>query len=313
MRNPDPSKVREFMRRIPDHLYRLDYDAIKVECNSYFPGIPISAVDFDNNKFFFNQYDYNGTNVVYRARVITNPDNRPFELVSQISYIPEDERLKIKEFGRVNKPGEPMFYGAVTLPTACTEAINKGNPDLNKNSVMLTVGVWKFETPLTFAHIPHSYKYFERFYKELDMVSESIQLEDIKRQDDDLRNKINNDFRYEILQFFADEFAKFTVTKDYEYKLSNYYADRVFNRIPGYEIDDQIDGIIYPSISLSYQHDNIVLKPEVVKTKLKFVHAKLVWFVNFSDTGGGASWNVIIDHIQADNSGKLLWDSNTQS
>ena len=72
-------------------------------------------------------------------------------------------------------------------------------------------------------------------------------------------------------------------------------------------MEEEVDGIIYPSIALSYQHKNIVLKPEVVKNKMKFINAMQVWLVSFADRGGGAQFIPIKQRINADKDGKLLW------
>ncbi len=304
----NPDKIRDYITRIPSHLHRLDYDAIKIDCNSYFTSLPISIVDFTNDKFFFYQLDRGGINVIYRARIITNENNKPHDTVSEISYIPTDKIDKTKKFGRVNKPYESMFYGSLNIPTACCEATTKGNVFEKTNSVFLTVGIWKFETPLKLVQMPHSEKYFKQFYDEVNIKSEKIQLEDIKDNNKEIRGQFEQDIDYEVLQFFADEFAKYNTNNDYEYMLSNYYADRVFNRIPAFLIDEDIDGIIYPSIALSYQEKNIVLKPEVVDKKLKFISAMQIWFVRNPNSGGGAQFIPIKQNVKADADGNLLWN-----
>lgn len=307
MRYQNPDRVRQLIQRIPDHLYRMDYDALKIDCNSVLTSVPAPVVDFTNERFFFHQREFGGLNVIYRARLITNSDNRPHENVSEISYIPDNLLHKIENFGRVNKPRQSMFYGSLDFATACTEAITKGNVFKDKSSVMLTVGAWKFETPLKLVQMPHSEKYFKLFYDTVQVKSESIQLEHVQQLNAEARKQFETDIEFEVLQFFADEFGKFSTENGYEYKLSNYYADRIFNRIRGYEMEEEIDGIIYPSIALSYQHKNIVLKPEVVKNKMKFINAMQVWLVSFAGRGGGAQFIPIKQKIHADSDGKLLW------
>ena len=149
-------------------------------------------------------------------------------------------------------------------------------------------------------------KYFKLFYDTVQFKSESIQLENVQNSNAEARKQFETDIEFEVLQFFADEFGKFSTENDNEYKLSNYYADRVFNRIKGYEMEEEVDGIIYPSIALSYQHKNIVLKPEVVKNKMKFINAMQVWLVSFADRGGGAQFIPIKQRINADKDGKLF-------
>src|ERR1039457_6210808 len=106
-----PDRIRQFIKRIPDHLYRMDYDEVKIDCNSILNHVPTPIVDFSNEKYFFNQRDWGGLNVIFRARLITNPNNTPHNYVSEISYIPDNLLHKIENFGRVNKPKQSMFYG----------------------------------------------------------------------------------------------------------------------------------------------------------------------------------------------------------
>lgn len=107
--------------------------------------------------------------------------------------------------------------------------------------------------------------------------------------------------------FFADEFAKWDIKHDYQYMLSNYFADRAFNRIPGLPIEDEIDGIMYPSIAVSYQETNIVLKPKVVEEKLKFISAMQIWLVSFLKNNAGAQFNPIEQNVKADENGVFNW------
>src|SRR5258705_13087609 len=106
-------------------------------------------VDFDNSPNFFHQPDMGGVNVIFRARP---EEDQPFEGVSDISYIPEEKLHLVDKFGRVNKPNESIFYGSTKFATACTEAVSRGAVQHLKDgnfSKMVTVGIWKFNSPLT--------------------------------------------------------------------------------------------------------------------------------------------------------------------
>ena len=303
----EPEITRKFLSEIPNHIERLDYEQVKKLCNSMLPAIPVQVVDFNNEKFFFNQHELGGFNGIYRAREITNPKNTPYKTVSEISYIPENLKHKLTDFGRANKPCEPMFYGSLNYATACTEAITNAHDFLSKGSTMMTVGKWIFEKPLTLVQLPYSEKVFKKFYETVNFKSEKIQLEHIEKINAESRQYFRSDIEFEVLNFFADEFAKFDNEKEHKYKISNYYTDRIFNRIPGFELPLDIDGIIYPSISLSYQEKNIVLKPDVIDTKLRFSDAMQVWVVSHKDNGGGGEFIPIEQGVRADKDGNLNW------
>lgn len=295
------------MSEVQNYIERLNYEQVKSFCNAMLPSVPAHVVNFTNEKFYFKQTELGGYSGVYRAREITNPENTPHKTVPEISYIPHTLKHKLVDFGRANKPNEPMFYGSFDYATACSEAVTNGNEFLEKGSTMLTVGKWIFETPLTLVELPHSEKVFKQFYETVNFKSESIQLEHIQKANLEDRKNFRSDIEFDVLKFFADEFARFDNDKEHKYKLSNYYADRIFNRINGFEFPFDIDGIIYPSVSLSYQHKNIVLKPEVVDKKLKFISAMQVWLISHKERGGGAQFIPIRQHINADKEGNLLW------
>ncbi len=299
--------MKKDINEIYKDITSLEYSEIVNYCNELFPQIPISVIDFENERFAFKQREFGGVNVVYRARLISNSDNKPHETVSAISYIPQELKEKITEYGRVNKPNQPMFYGSFDFATACTEAVTKGNVFENKNSVMLTVGVWKFTNPLKLVKIPHSERRFKEFYDEVNFESESIKLEHIEAQNIKVKEQFGSEEEYKLLELFADEFATFNSKSNIEYRLSNYYADRVFNKIDPFIVQEQLEGIIYPSLALSYQHNNIVLPPEIVDQKLEFVEAMQVWMV-ISPNSEGAQFIPIKQRVHSDPNGTLKWN-----
>jgi hypothetical protein len=300
-------QVRQFIKSFPEQVKYLSYDQVVNLCNQFFPSLPMSVVDFTNEPFFFRQHEWGGMNVIHRGREITNPQNRAHPFLSDISYIQEKDLNKIKHFGRVNKKGQSMFYGSLNFATVCIETLSKG-VDFRKNgSAMVTIGTWKFEQPLKLVQMPHSEKVWKQFYETVSFKSEKLTDEHIRQHNEELKKQINDSLDYEILEFFGDAFAKFDIKSDNDYYLSNYYADRVFNRIPGFNAGEEIDGIIYPSVPNSYQENNIVLKPSVVETKMKFLSAMQVWVVHFMDTGGGAQFIPIEQRVTADKTGKLSW------
>ncbi|HWY09967.1 MAG TPA: hypothetical protein VN026_01520 [Bacteroidia bacterium] len=308
----DPEVIRSFLERLPKNLHRLDYNELIIDCNSRLPNIPIPVVDFGNEKYKLGQMEWGGSNVIFRAR--RNENNRPFDYVSEISYIPEDKLNLIKDYGRVNKPKESMFYGSFNKAAACIEAITRGNYFQLTKSVVFTVGVWKIESPLIWVDIPFSEKQFQSFYDKVNFESESIKLTDIQKQNIHVKEKLmssshfQSDLDFEVLQFFSDAFAKHDVQNGYDYMISNYYADRAFGRIKGYELNDEVDGISYPSIAASFQQKNIVLKPEVIKQgKVKFMYAMKIWMV--ANATGGADFIPLKQLVKADADGKIDWST----
>jgi hypothetical protein len=302
----DDNQIRYFISEIQKKSDKIDYNELKYLCNSTLTNIPISIIDFKNKPFDFKQREYSGRNVIFRARARTPVDNIFPSKVSEISFIPEEGKDKIKEFGRFNKPKEPMFYGSLNYATACAEAVSKGNPFVffkSNGSILITVGVWEFTSHLTLARIPYSEKYFLELHKIMPHDSSILGLETIKTINKKLKDDFGSDIGFDILTFFADECSKFNKVEDFNYKLSNYYSDRIFNKINEYQLSEKIDGIRYPSVVLSYEEDNIVFTPDVIESKLKFINAFEVWMV----TGDRINFYPTRKRATTDNLGNLVW------
>lgn len=275
------------LHKVKDILTQVDYKTLTSILNSYVPRIPASIIDFKNEKFEFRQIHAGGMNLLYRGRLF-DETKISFPNIKDISFVPSDKLHTIKQYGRVNKPGESMFYASTALETACVETFSKGeNFDRLKkeNGLTLVVGTWLIEQPMTLAHMACSEKYFESFSEEAKSLNlKKVTLETIKKQNEHLRTLFDNDEDYQILSFFSDEFAKINTLDHNEHKISNYYADRIFNRIDGFKMQGEVDGIWYPSVPSSYQEINFVLPPSKVQEKLKFLWADIIWVAYSSDT-----------------------------
>lgn len=305
---PTEQEIREFMKTIPDHLKNLEYEDLKQLFGHYFKKFTYQNLDFSNTPNSFKQNRINGQNVVFRARPNDNSKNKIFKNVSEISFIPDSDIYNIKEFGRVNKPFEPMFYGSFDYRTACVETISKGEEYYIEPNTMITVGIWTFETPLNLVNIPHSEKYFNKFYENENYEYKEKQLKFIREKNDKIKNDIKNNFEFDKLMFFADEFAKFDTRENKEYMICNIFADRVFRKDCNCKKEKEVDGIIYPSTIFSYQENNIVLKPEVVTNKLKFYRAFQIRFENLVETENRSCFVKVGKEVEADENGNLLWN-----
>ncbi len=297
------------LHKVRDILKKVDYKTLIEILNSYVPKIPASVLEFKNEKFELRQTHSGGLNLLYRGRIIDD-SKIPFKTIGEISFVPADKLHTIKQFGRVNKPGESMFYASTALETACVETFSKGDNFeriKNEKGMIIVVGTWLIEKSMTFAHMTCSEKYFASFLKQANKLNlKRVTLESIRRQNDHTRQLIGNEEDYEILNFFSDEFAKLDTTDHNEHKISNYYADRMFNRIPGFKMQGDIDGIWYPSVPSSYQETNIVLPPNKAEENLKFLWADLIWVSYSSDQ---IQFIPLEQRVHANDEGVILWDT----
>lgn len=297
-------KTRDFMKRIPGQLFRFEYNDLVRECHEYFPHLPMSVFEFTNDKYFFRQREYGGINLVYRARKNNNPNGSPWNKISEIDIIPKHKwHDEIKKFGRVNKPGHGIFYGSFEPSVACSEAFSKGNAFEFKNSLRVTAGIWQFTTPMTFVEIPRSIRWYNYLYSQVSFKPEKLLAHHIEEKNNKIKQQINNDHGYDLLMFFADEFAKIKIETHLDYQLCNYFADRVFNRFSNFDDHGFIDGIVYPSITLSYEHLNVAIRPESLH-KLKFLRA--TDYAIFKPSTGGINFNPFLKGT-ADVDGNLKW------
>lgn len=303
------------LNQIRQGLQSYDYVDLTFMLNTLLPRIPINATDFkmQNDDRTQNNLDFK---ILYRARPHKNNlDKKGFESLSEISYIKKEDSHLIKDFGRVNKPGESMFYCSTAIEVACLEGISKGLTleKLNKDwEYWLTVGMWKLKSDLKLAEINKSLQCLENLMKFApNLKIPERDLECAKICNEKIRNLINDDHQFDILNFFSDEFAKTKIVTPKEYMLSNYYADRVLNKMDGFK-SPPLDGILYPSIPSGYNYNNLVLEPEIVESKLEFIGATKVRVlfpmgkeIIFEVMHGGLG-------VKADENGILQWHPSSQ-
>lgn len=298
-------KLQQTLRFVDDNLHRFDYKKLCDIYSRYLPRLPFSITEFDNKPCFFNQREYGGLNIVYRAQVIRELDKAPHNTVARLSYMPNDKLHLLTSYGRVNKPGQAMFYGAFSPTVAAFEALHGDDNFIAKHSAFVTVGTWQFIEPMTLADIIISQEQHDRLHRELPDSFKSKYDEDyFKRQHKWLNERKFTDLERCVYEYFASKFCE-SSENNLHYLASNYYADRIFNLIEGHSPseDGVIDGILYPSVAGTYQAQNIVLTPEAVNSKLKFMCAQ--HFVVF----GGSSFQLgPLDRARSDDEGNLIWN-----
>lgn len=298
------------LQKVKDILPKVDYKTLTHILNSYLPRIPACVLEFKNDPFELNQLPNGGSNILYRGRLIE--DHIPFSAIKDISYVPSDKLHTIKQYGRVNKPGESMFYSSTSLQVACMETFSKGeNFDLLKKgkSLKLVVGTWKIEKPMTLARMTCSESHFTSFWEEVKALNlKKVTIETIKAHNDHIRKIINSEEDYQILSFLSDEFAKTNTIDHNEHKISNYYADRLFNRISQFHMQGDVHGIYYPSIPSSYQEMNLALPPAIVDEKLKFLWADIIWVVYWPENGD-IQFIPLEQRAKADAYGVIQWNT----
>jgi len=276
-------------------------------CNEYLLKLPIVISNFENQPFYFKQRELGGKNLIYRARKIDNTSNIPYPKVADIDCISESKKGLISSYGRVNKPEERMFYGATSYSTACFETLSKGKDFQKLASAMTTTGCWIVEEPINIVEIPYSRKYSEKLTSISKNPSVKISNDLLIKQEKHFKKLLENDLDYEKMILFSDSYANFEIDSENDYYLSNYYKDRIFNKIKGFKVQKTFDAIQYPSVPFSFELNNIVIRPEVAEKKLRFFDAMQVWVLFNKEKMSDVQFIPIEQNVMSDDEGILKW------
>ncbi|MGA3015342.1 MAG: RES domain-containing protein [Bacteroidales bacterium] len=294
----------------------MSYKEICIDLNSIFLSLPISIIETDKI-FSIKRTQYRNPSIIFRAREneVFLPQKStiplPFKFLKELSIIPESQKHKLITFGRCNKPKEPRFYASSELSTAVMESLTEGFTKEFSESRGVTVGLWEIKQPLILAQINYSeksltqlLKYDKDFYEKLLLETKEINEAHLNQLQKD--KLIDPEYAMELFKIFADEFSKTEIQGDYDYMISNYYCDHVFDRTVLEDGKTTIDGILYPSVSHSYQESNLVLHPRALN-KLNFISAMNVWVVYHGEGTKGVEFSPLEQNIHVDDNGQLNW------
>jgi len=234
------------LKDISNKLQTVDYSEIVFTIKSSIKKVPIPLAKLRQKT------------PVDRARI--NGGEKLFTKVDQLNYITDKSIIDnyMKEYGRANKPHQPMFYGAVesTLlgkqrATALYE-ISKLLQDRNSVNIpgeLYTVSRWKNKEELMLAEIVFAKEAIKTnpdtkraFNKQVELAKQ-LNLPDI-------------DFYMDMLIFFSEEFAREKRTH-HDYKISNAYTELILTH-------PDVQGISYPSVPTKFMGQNVVFSPQVI-------------------------------------------------
>jgi hypothetical protein len=228
---------------------------------------------------------------IYRAvRWSDKPTNR-----TQLSYPPSS----VVPQGRVNSPGNSMFYGSA----GCHSTILELAPDLGDR---LAISKWRTKTNLHLICVG----YTEQAFRDKGGMSRFAELPWVKQYaEDPLSKRKGNDFVHEYL---AREFTKRVPANEvWRYKISATYAESVLGaRSFGIQGSPAIElaGIVYPSTPNEANADNVALKPYIVDNYLEFVS---VQYIEISQKAPGPTYSMrgldFADSLSA--SGEIEWQN----
>jgi hypothetical protein len=178
---------------------------------------------------------------LFRARLMTKPT-----YVRDLLYPPNG----IAPLGRANREGASVLYCCSSREASFFELA----PIVGST---LVVSKWVTIAPLLLNHVGYSRDVFSR----LGSARRDHSWSD--RPIDD-----HGEANAEVAAFLADAFAQRVATQErYRYKLSAAIAEKLFDA-------DLFDGLLYPSIAMQANSNNVAIKPRYADQHLRFVRAE---------------------------------------
>ena len=212
---------------------------------------------------------------IYRGRKCEKPIR-----LGDISYPPADA---VTVLGRANDIGQSMFYGATARNVPFFELdVEPGD--------YIALSKWKTTEPMMLNHIGFS--------------SEPESFKDAKRQLDSIYRFVKEtralgDLNALIHDYLAYNFSRPFKEKDNDlYKLTIAISRKLFS-------DDIFDGLLYPTIRMFGNADNIALKTDAADRLLRFVSVEYV--VVKAARGMEYDIDILDSATQADLIGTLMW------
>ncbi len=232
---------------------------------SLYPVEEINRIFNQIGRVYYLETVYNYPKFIHRARPVDN--NEVINTVSGLKYKPKNLN---KTYQRASIPNQTMFYGSVlpessendfidnTRITGAFESVDfLRNPEIKEGKQKLLFGKWIVKDEITlisiffmkFRNSRNSWikKIADEFYKNIEQFEDN----EIKR------NKT-------VVNYFAHEFSKLYKDKnDYNYIISSIFANKC--------LQNNKDGVLYPSPRTLGYGLNVAIKPEIVDSKMDLV------------------------------------------
>ena len=270
-----------------NRLNEIEYEDIKTLIKESIRHIPIALAKLHKNA------------AIDRARI--NKNTPFFNSQKDLSYITDEEVIEkyLKDFGRANKPHQPLFYGAITSElikenrmTAYleTSTMLRDTEAINLEGELFTLSRWRTNQELIVPEIVFS----EEAISANPQIAESFKLHYSALMQEPMR-----ELALKQLQLFSQEFARKANTH-HDYKIAVAYADLLMT-------EGNHPGIIYPSVQSGYQGYNIVLNSNIVdehlfltnvsthrvhKNKMNSTMANYYHTTNFGENNSNFVWDL---------------------
>jgi len=212
--------------------------------------------------------------------------NERLDSINDLKYPPID-KAKNLGYNRCSFKGQSMFYGGFgNLFSIVESKPEKGD--------LITISKWDMKPNFDLHYVPifqdnSLNRYSDVFSDEWEQYQEKLStLTEVQRQ------AIEN--IYSLITFFFTR----PVYNKIEYLFSSYFSNRIF------DMNKEIEAILYPSVPNQYMAFNLAIKPKVFDDKFDFLEAEEHLILTDRNSSGG--W---LSHLVAISSGvsngQLIW------
>jgi hypothetical protein len=210
--------------------------------------------------------DYHEGKIIHRARPITNGDS--FNKKSDLSYVPKEKNTVYK---RASTPKQTMFYGAVL------------QEELKNDLIDNTRITGAFEVCKFLRHPKEHTSGSQTVFFGKWMVKESISLVTLfftrwRNAKNSWIQSISKEYFNQLQKYSSDEQKKYKTAMNYlAYEFSipysdsddyNYLVTAIFTELI---LEQNFDGVLYPSVRTISHGLNVAIKPETVDEKMELV------------------------------------------
>lgn len=223
------------------------------------PILEVKELIYDIGQIMYVLYNLYPNKTIIRAR----PEGS-LKIISDLSYKPQKFN---QAYQRASTPNKTMFYGCIASEESLTDAqyiaahecsplLKEKNESNELITEKITYGKWKVIEDIHLITVLHSDCFKEANNSLLCELNNYY--ENFKKKYPDMKQKTEI-----ISEFFASEFSKNTIKKDYDYMISAFFTENATNC-------PSIDGVMYPSVKVEGKFGfNVAIKPDSVDRKMR--------------------------------------------
>jgi hypothetical protein len=178
--------------------------------------------------------------------------------IVDIKYLRNPDKSIVNKMGRANLVNQSVLYGGFEPMTI----LNELKPNIGD---LITITEWQLNTDKYFNLVPIFKEMGTYDNNELSLKLQVEYINATRRLDEYERNH-----RDILLSFLTDCFAKPVGDFHYDYFLSAYFADFIFNVFE----EGKVDVILYPSVQMDGSFMNIAMDSDVFRTNYKVKNIK---------------------------------------